>query len=62
VTAPDRDDAHGETDLARWCRHRTAERGFAFLVVVGMLGYWFLGHARWTLDECAYMTVITMSP
>jgi voltage-gated potassium channel len=35
--------------------------GFAFLVALGMVGYWALGHGRWTLDECAYMTVITIS-
>lgn len=31
------------------------------LVACGALGYWTLGHGRWTLGECLYMTVITLS-
>jgi voltage-gated potassium channel len=34
---------------------------FATLVAVGTGGYFILGHGRWHLDDCAYMTVITMS-
>jgi voltage-gated potassium channel len=34
---------------------------FALLVLTGTLGYLVLGHGRWHLDDCAYMTVITMS-
>lgn len=34
---------------------------FAVLVAAGTLGYLLLGHGRWHLDDCAYMTVITIS-
>jgi len=34
---------------------------FALLVGVGSVGYLSLGHGRWTLADCAYMTVITIS-
>jgi voltage-gated potassium channel len=34
---------------------------FAALVGVGTVGYFFLGAGRWTLADCAYMTVITIS-
>lgn len=34
---------------------------FAMLVAVGTAGYFILGHGRWRLDDCAYMTVITVS-
>ncbi|HXX67495.1 MAG TPA: potassium channel protein [Polyangiaceae bacterium] len=39
----------------------TALAGFAILVAVGTGGYLVLGHGRWRIDECAYMTVITIS-
>jgi len=39
----------------------TALGGFAILVAVGTVGYLILGHGRWRIDECAYMTVITIS-
>jgi len=35
--------------------------GFTVLVAVGTAGYFLLGHGRWSVDECAYMTVITIS-
>ncbi len=31
------------------------------LVGAGSLGYYVVGHGRWTLADCAYMTVITLS-
>ena len=31
------------------------------LVCFGTLGYYTVGHGRWTLSDCAYMTVITVS-
>ncbi len=31
------------------------------LVAMGTVGYWCLGHGRWSLAECAYMTIITLS-
>jgi voltage-gated potassium channel len=31
------------------------------LVAVGTVGFWRLGHGRWTPGECAYMTIITLS-
>ena len=31
------------------------------LVAIGSVGFWLLGHGRWQLAECAYMTVITLS-
>ena len=31
------------------------------LVALGAIGYWLLGHGRWNLTECVYMTVITLS-
>jgi len=34
---------------------------FATLVAVGTVGFWVLGHGRWALADCAYMTVITIS-
>lgn len=34
---------------------------FAILVVIGTEGYSILGHGRWGVDECAYMTIITIS-
>ncbi len=34
---------------------------FATLVAVGTTGYFVLGHGRWSLLDCAYMTVITIS-
>ncbi|HEY8041491.1 MAG TPA: potassium channel protein [Polyangiaceae bacterium] len=34
---------------------------FATLVAIGTLGYFALGHERWSLADCAYMTVITIS-
>ena len=34
---------------------------FVFLVNVGAVGYWALGAGRWTLGECFYMTIITLS-
>ncbi|HTB72678.1 MAG TPA: potassium channel protein [Polyangiaceae bacterium] len=34
---------------------------FLSLVAIGTLGYYALGHERWTLVDCAYMTVITIS-
>lgn len=35
----------------------------AFLVLVGLggAGYFVLGHGRWTIGECVYMTIITIS-
>lgn len=35
--------------------------GFLVLVVIGTAGYDLLGQGRWRIDECAYMTVITIS-
>ncbi len=34
---------------------------FVGLVAVGSVGYFALGHGRWQLGECAYMTIITIS-
>jgi voltage-gated potassium channel len=34
---------------------------FAFLVAMGTVGYFYLGEGRWTIADCAYMTVITIS-
>jgi voltage-gated potassium channel len=34
---------------------------FASLVAAGTAGYFVLGHGRWHIDDCAYMTVITIS-
>jgi len=34
---------------------------FAALVALGTGGYLFIGHGRWGLGDCAYMTVITIS-
>jgi voltage-gated potassium channel len=34
---------------------------FATLVAAGTGGYFVLGHGRWALSDCAYMTVITIS-
>jgi voltage-gated potassium channel len=31
------------------------------LVAVGTIGFFMLGHGRWTVGECAYMTIITLS-
>lgn len=34
---------------------------FATLVAAGTAGYFVLGHGRWSVADCAYMTVITIS-
>jgi voltage-gated potassium channel len=34
---------------------------FLTLVAIGSVGYFWLGHGRWRLGDCAYMTVITIS-
>jgi voltage-gated potassium channel len=34
---------------------------FASLVALGTVGYFALGHGRWRVGDCAYMTVITIS-
>ena len=34
---------------------------FAVLVAVGTTGYFVIVRGRWGLDDCAYMTVITIS-
>ncbi len=34
---------------------------FGTLVVAGSVGYFVLGHGRWDVWDCAYMTVITIS-
>ncbi len=34
---------------------------FTSLVAVGTVAYFSLGHGRWSLADCAYMTVITIS-
>jgi voltage-gated potassium channel len=34
---------------------------FAILVCIGSTGYFVLGHGRWGIGDCAYMTVITIS-
>ncbi|MBV9946318.1 MAG: potassium channel protein [Myxococcales bacterium] len=34
---------------------------FVTLVCLGSAGYFVLGHGRWHIDDCAYMTVITIS-
>lgn len=31
------------------------------LVLAGAMGFWALGHGRWSFFECLYMTVITLS-
>jgi voltage-gated potassium channel len=39
----------------------TALGAFGVLVAIGTFGYFALGRGRWTLGDCAYMTVITIS-
>jgi len=39
----------------------TALAVFAYLVAAGTVGYFVLGHGRWSMPDCAYMTVITIS-
>jgi voltage-gated potassium channel len=34
---------------------------FGALIGIGTVGYFALGHGRWSLADCAYMTVITIS-
>src|SRR5215831_14065905 len=34
---------------------------FIVLVCSGSIGYFWLGHGRWRLGECVYMTIITIS-
>jgi voltage-gated potassium channel len=34
---------------------------FAALVAVGSVGYFLLGHGRWQIGDCAYMSVVTIS-
>ena len=34
---------------------------FGYLVAAGTAGYSVLGHGRWSIADCAYMTVITIS-
>lgn len=44
-------------------RGRLAFAGMSLLAVglVGTLGYWWLGQGRWSLFDCAYMVVITIT-
>ncbi len=34
---------------------------FLILIALGTIGYYALGHGRWHIDDCAYMTVVTIS-
>lgn len=34
---------------------------FHVLMLFGTVGYWVLGHGRWSIFECVFMTVITVS-
>jgi voltage-gated potassium channel len=44
-------------------RGRLAFAGFSLLVVFvgGTLGYYFIGHGQWSLRDCAYMVLITLT-
>jgi len=44
-------------------RHRLAPAlaALAATLLVGVVGYWLLGGGRWSLLDCAYMTVTTVS-
>lgn len=42
-------------------RLRTAAAVFGVVTVVGALGYWWIGDGDWTLMDCLYMAVITLS-
>lgn len=44
-------------------RNRLAAGFVAMLVVIlgGTLGYWVVGEGRWTLFDCLYMTIITIT-
>ncbi|HVP68569.1 MAG TPA: potassium channel protein [Anaeromyxobacteraceae bacterium] len=33
----------------------------ATTVVIGVVGYWLMGHGAWSLTDCAYMTITTVS-
>ena len=44
-------------------RGRVIRAGVAFaaILMVGMGGYYFLGEGEWTLFDCLYMTVVTLT-
>jgi voltage-gated potassium channel len=42
-------------------RLRTATFFFALVLAAGTLSYWSLGHGQWSLFDCFYMTLITLS-
>jgi len=42
-------------------RLRTASVVFGCVVVFGTVGYFLVGHGKWTVFDCFYMTLITLS-
>ncbi|MEM9489678.1 MAG: NAD-binding protein, partial [Myxococcota bacterium] len=46
-----------------WLQSRLAGAFFSFVSVVlmGTMGYWWLGGGRWSLEDCLYMTIITLT-
>lgn len=42
-------------------RLRTASMLFGFVVLLGTVGYYAIGHGKWTVFDCFYMTLITLS-
>ena len=44
-------------------RRRLAFAGLALVAVtvIGTVGYYIMGHGRWTLENCAYMVLITIT-
>ncbi len=42
---------------------RLLPAAFAFLsaIAIGGYGYWFIGDGRWSLGECVYMAIVTLS-
>jgi len=52
-----------EESIPSVLRRRLLVAGVLMVVVyaAGTLGYWILGHGRWSISDCAYMTVISLT-
>jgi voltage-gated potassium channel len=38
-----------------------ATLALASVLLLGSCGFWWIGHGRWSIGECAYMTAIAIS-
>ena len=54
---------NGNEDSPTTLRRRLMVAGLAMIIVygVGTLGYWVIGGGEWSIGDCAYMTVISLT-